>query len=143
MPYADVMAEKAAKEAGIQADQWAMCTALNTTYVDCPIQSDFEGEFVVAAQNPAAVTQPIMRLKLPFADYKTEVLNLSTKEWQKTDSSLLCFDYQENTIKAETTTTCELFVKASIPAQSQGYLRLTKSLAAKEHAEIRSKVDTS
>ena len=37
VPYANIMAEKAAEDAGIQADSWAMCTATNTTYVDCPI----------------------------------------------------------------------------------------------------------
>ena len=81
VPYANIMAEKAAEDAGIQAESWAMCTATNTTYVDCPIKSSFEGQFIVAAQNPAAVTQSILRLKLPNAAYKTELFDEETKAW--------------------------------------------------------------
>ena len=70
-----------------------------------------------------------MRLKLPNATYKTELFDGETKEWQAAESSLICYDYVKNTEAAETRNTCDLFVRASIPAQSQVYLRLNKSTA--------------
>jgi len=93
-----------------------MCTATNTTYVDCPIKTD-DTSFVIAAHNPAAVEQKVVRAKLPPASaYKVQAYNEHAGTWDKAATSLICMDYMENTVKPSTTPTCELFIDALIPA---------------------------
>ena len=101
--YSRLIQERAYQVTGIQADLWAMCTATNATYTDCPITSDYDGKFFVAAHNPAAITQEILKLKLPPADYSAEVYNPTDQLWSTAESSLICFNYRENTIEASTT----------------------------------------
>ena len=102
--YSTLVQERVYRETGIQADTWAMCTATNATYTDCPITPDFDGDFVVAAHNPASVTQHILRFKLPPTNgYSAEVFDSETQEWSAADSTLICFDYQENAVSEGTT----------------------------------------
>ena len=54
--YTSLVSEQLLKDAGIQTESMLMCTATNATYTDCPISSDFRGDFVAVAHNPAAVT---------------------------------------------------------------------------------------
>lgn len=107
--------------AGVEAETILMCTATNTTYTDCPISADFRGKFVVSVHNPAAVTQEVLKLKLPPADFTVEVFD---GEWTTVDSTLHCYDYMENTWVEKATETCDLFVKSATLAQSITHLKV-------------------
>ena len=113
--YSRLVSELAA-DLGVEAEEWKMCTATNTTYLDCPIQ-DNENSFVIAAHNPAAVAQKVTRAKLPPASsYKVQAYNAHAGVWDDAPTSLICMAYMENTIVPSNTSTCELYIDAMIPA---------------------------
>lgn len=99
---------KAAFELGVEASEWKICKATNTTYLDCPIKGT-EDSFAITAHNPAAVAQKVVRVKLPPASaYNVQAFNQET--WEDVNTSLLCFDYLENTPDRQVLPTCELFI---------------------------------
>lgn len=86
----------------------------------------------------------MIRLKLPNASYKVEIFDSVTDSWQESTSfSQLCYDYQENTVERTSTHTCDLFVPASIEAQSQAYLKFSSSQAGEFSQAKQEASDTS
>ena len=63
------------KATGISSTDWNMCLKDNSTYVDCPIEDSFEGEFMLTSYNPSTVRQTIQRIKVPPANYAVQVFD--------------------------------------------------------------------
>ena len=53
--YIKIIGEITSETTAIEASEWHMCAVNNSTHLDCPIDSQFEGTFLLTSHNPSTV----------------------------------------------------------------------------------------
>ena len=67
----------------MSSDEWQMCSVVNATYTDCPIEDSFEGTFLLASYNPSTVEQAVQRIQVPPGNYQVQVFDSASATWQE------------------------------------------------------------
>ena len=125
------------KFAGIQSDDWALCTVTNSTYTDCPIAAGTD-EFAVTSYNPAAVTVDIQTFKVPPSPtnaYDVSVFDYSSSSWVEAESDLLCYTFLENNMEQSSYKDCNLHVKSEAQPHHMTFMKLKAADEAPEEAQ--------
>jgi len=70
--YFDVLTERVSAMTGgaSPSDGWYQCFRTNSTYLDCPVASMFNGSMNVAVQNPSTVDMLAVQFSMPKGTYK-------------------------------------------------------------------------
>ena len=113
--YSTLIGDKATA-AGLDSSlKWSACTMTSTTPIDCSITSDVGQTFMITAQNPSTVDSNITFFQVPSdGAYKTSVLQDGA--WTEVPSDLICFEATEDTKKADTFESCDLYIKTTVKA---------------------------
>ena len=103
--------EFAERDGGIEANDWAQCLVTNSTYTACNVKEGTD-EFAVTTYNPSTLDLDVQTLKVPPSDsYDVKVYDYDTKGWNSVNSTLLCYDFLENSAEGSSYQDCNLHVK--------------------------------
>mmetsp|Transcript_23978 Transcript_23978/g.29811 ORF Transcript_23978/g.29811 Transcript_23978/m.29811 type:complete len:156 (+) Transcript_23978:1223-1690(+) len=79
--FESIVADYSDQFAGLQADDWSLCSVRNSTYTACSVELGTE-EFVVTSYNPSAVDVEIQSFKVPpNSAYEVEVYDYASSSW--------------------------------------------------------------
>lgn len=121
-----MISNSVAKVTNIEANKWQMCSVDNATFVECPINDEFEGTFVLTSYNPSTVSQSIQRIKVPPANYTVQVFDQRIGNWTYVHTNLICSDYEINEQNTQKYVTCTLYINATSTANAKTYFKVTK-----------------
>ena len=64
---------------------------------------------------------------VPPGDYLVEKFDSDSASWQTVESTILCYNYQENSVNNTKYETCTLYMDVKSPPNSQTVMKVTKS----------------
>ena len=131
--FTSMINEQVSKMTGLSSQEWEMCTVVNSTYLDCPI--DQEGTYLVTSYNPSTVEQAVQRIMVPPGDYQVERFDGILGTWETVESTILCYNYQENSVNNTKYETCTLYMDVESQPNIQTVMKITKSSSGSKFAK--------
>jgi hypothetical protein len=94
--YGKVIQDNIEAETGMTTNsEWNLCQRTNSTFLDCPVSNYANEEnytMYVAVHNPSANQMSQASVAVPNGNYKAQVFNKDTQEFEDVAATVLCSD---------------------------------------------------